>query len=84
MEFGYPRCQRTILTTHDVCVELIQILVDAKEDTPLYEEIMDTVVTDKLKPCVLWATLYGPLNEDNMNGAATNDDDDDGDGDGCI
>jgi Tfp pilus assembly protein FimV len=50
-----------------VCVELTEILVDARGDVPLYQEIMDTVVTDKLKPCILWATLYGPLSpDDNM------------------
>jgi hypothetical protein len=55
-----------------VCVELTEILVDARGDVPLYQEIMDTVVTDKLKPCVLWATLYGPLSPDDN----TNKDDD--------
>jgi hypothetical protein len=58
----------------DACDELIQILREARDDVPLYQEIMDNVVTDRLKPCVLWATLYGPLrqeDDDPENGFGT-------------
>jgi hypothetical protein len=74
--------------TSQVCIELVQILVDAQQDqdestTIMFDEILSTVVVDALEPCVLWAMEYGALsqtdynNENNNNNINNNNNDDD-------
>jgi hypothetical protein len=65
--------------TSQVCIELIQILVDAAAaqqqqqgdadnendaGSTMFDEILSTVVIDALEPCVLWAMEYGELRQD--------------------
>ncbi|KAG7351628.1 hypothetical protein IV203_007676 [Nitzschia inconspicua] len=62
----------------DVCLELVELLVDAlrtetqtQEDedgddettATVFEDILSTLVADYLEPCVIWAMEYGDLKQ---------------------
>jgi hypothetical protein len=75
--------------TSQVCIELIQILVDAQsqeqdQDTndgddnnglTTFNEILSSVVVDALEPCVLWAMEYGDLRQEDDEDDSSNNED---------
>ena len=49
-----------------VCAELMEILVEARADSKeRFDELVETLVSDALKPCVLWHLRYGELADEN-------------------